>query len=61
MKDKNKILEWIVAFFVVIVMLIVVSKISEVLEINRRAARYLIIAVVFIVWYFVDLIRNRKK
>lgn len=59
MKDKIK--EWIIVILVSMVMLIVINKISEVMEINRRGARYLLFAIILIIWYFIDLIRNRKK
>ncbi len=61
MKDKNKFIEWIIIILIALVSLIVINKISEVVGINRRGARYLLFAIILIIWYFVDLIRNRKK
>ena len=50
----------------IVVILVVVlcgisGVVSEILDINTRAARYLILAIIFLGWYIVDTIRNRNK
>lgn len=60
MKNKNKIYEWIIVIIVVIILIIISSKVSDALDINRRSARYLILAIVGLVYWIIDMIRNKK-
>lgn len=40
MKDKNKIIEWIIVIVAVIVLFVISDKVSVALDMNRRSARY---------------------
>ncbi len=59
-KDNN-VLKWITVIILVVVLCGVSGMVSEILEINTRSARYLILTIIFFGWYIVDTIRNKKK
>lgn len=60
MKDKNKFFEWIVVIIVAIILIAISSKVSDALDINRRSARYLILAIVGLVYWIIDMLRSKK-
>lgn len=60
MKDKNKIFEWIIVIIVAIILILISSKVSDALDINRRSARYLILAIVGLVCWIINIIRSKK-
>ena len=60
-KDNNNVLKWIIIIVLVIVLSYVSGLVSEMLDINTRSARYLVLLIVFLGWYIVDTIRNKKK
>lgn len=59
-KDNN-VLKWIIVIILVVVLCGVSGMVSEILDINTRSARFLILTIVFFGWYIVDVIRNRKN
>lgn len=61
MKKDNSVLKWIVVIILVVVLYGVSGAVSEILDINTRSARFLILTIVFFGWYIVDVIRNRKR
>ena len=61
MQKDNNILKWIIVIILVVVLCGISGVVSEILDINTRSARYLILAIIFLGWYIVDTIRNRKK
>lgn len=61
MKKDNSVLKWIVIIILVVVLCGVSGVVSEILDINTRSARFLILTIVFFGWYIVDVIRNRKR
>lgn len=61
MKDKNKFFEWIVVIIVATILLVVAGKVSDILDINRRSARYLILVIVGLVYWIIDMIRSKKS
>ncbi len=61
MEKDNNVLKWITVIILVVVLCGVSGMVSEILEINTRSARYLILTIIFFGWYIVDVIRNRKK
>ena len=61
MQKDSKIFKWIVVVVLVIVIYGATGIVSEILDINMRSARYLILAIFFLGCYIVDEIRNRKK
>lgn len=60
MKDKNKIIEWVIVIIVVIVLYAISDKVSVALDMSRRSARYLIVAIVAFLYWIIDTIRNKK-
>lgn len=60
-KDNNNVLKWIIIIVLVIVLSYVSGLVSEMLDINTRSARYLVLLIVFLGWYIVDTIRNGRK
>lgn len=60
-KDNNNVLKWILVIISVVVLYGILTVVSEILDINIRSARYLILTIIFLGWYFVDVIRNKKK
>ena len=61
MQKDNNVLKWIIIIVLVIVLSYVSGLVSEMLDINTRSARYLVLLIVFLGWYIVDTIRNKKK
>lgn len=61
MKKDNSVLKWIVIIILVVVLYGVSGVFSEILDINMRSARFLILTIIFFGWYIVDVIRNRKR
>lgn len=61
MEKDNNVLKWIIVIILVVVLCGVSGMVSEILDINTRSARFLILTIVFFGWYIVDVIRNRKK
>lgn len=61
MEKDNNVLKWITVIILVVVLCGVSGMVSEILEINTRSARYLILTIIFFGWYIVDTIRNKKK
>lgn len=60
MKGENKIYETIIVIFVAIILIIVSSKVSDALDINNRSAKYLILAIVGLIYWIIDIIRSKK-
>ena len=58
---KNKIFEWTIVIIVAIVLLIISSKVMQVLDVNGRSARYLTIAIVGFVCWIIDKIFGKKE
>lgn len=61
MEKDNNVLKWIIVIILVVVLCGVSGMVSEILDINTRSARFLILTIVFFGWYIVDVIRNRKN
>lgn len=61
MRNDNKVSKWIIVIIALVIVVMITGKVSDVLEINRRPASYLVISIFFFGWYFVDIIRNRRK
>ena len=61
MQKDNNVLKWIIVIVLVIVLCGVSGMVSELLDINTRSARLLILTIVFFGWYIVDVIRNRRR
>lgn len=61
MKNENKMKTWIIVILIVIALCVITGKVSAALDINMRSARYLVVAIIFFVWYIVDVIRNKTK
>ncbi len=61
MKGKDNIIKWIIVIVVVIVVGVLSGILSDMLDLNRRSARYIILIILFLGWYFVDCIKNKKK
>lgn len=59
MKDK-KVIEWIIIIIVAIVLFVISDKVSAALNMNRRAARYLTLAIVAFFCWIIDTISNKK-
>lgn len=57
---KDKIIEWVIIIIVAIVLFVISDKMSVALNMNRRAARYLILAVVAFIYWIIDTARNKK-
>lgn len=60
MKDKNKMIEWVIVAVVVIVLFVISEKVSVALDMNRRSVRYLILAVGAFLYWIIDTIRSKK-
>lgn len=60
MKDKNKVIEWVIIIIVALVLYVISDKVSVALNMNRRAARYLILTIVALGGWFIDTIFNKK-
>lgn len=60
MRDKNKVIEWIIVIIVAVVLFVIADKVSVALDMNRRSVRYLILAVVAFLYWIIDTIRNKK-
>lgn len=61
METDNKKPNWIIVCVIAVVVLMFAGELSDMLGINMRSARYLVLVIIFLVWYIVDVIRNRKK
>lgn len=59
MKGKHKIFEWMIVIIVAIILIVISSKVSDALDINRRAARYLILAIAGLVCWAIDTIQKK--
>lgn len=60
MKDKNKVIEWVIIIIVALVLYVISDKVSVALNMNRRAARYLILTIVALGGWIIDTIFNKK-
>lgn len=61
MQKDNNVFKWIVVIILVVVLCGMSGVVSEMLDINTRSARYLVLTIIFFGWYIVDTIRNKKK
>lgn len=59
MKGNHKIFEWMIVIIVAIILIVISSKVSDALDINRRVARYLILTIVGLVCWAIDTIQKK--
>ncbi len=59
MKGNHKIFEWMIVIIVAIILIVISSKVSDALDINRRAARYLILTIVGLFCWIIDTIQKK--
>ena len=59
MRENHKIFEWVIVIIVAITLIAISSKVSNALDINRRAARYLVLTIVGLLCWIIDTIQKK--